>query len=372
MSKYNPKEIDYNKDNVVDSGDDIFAVKDYNKDGRVTPKEEQRFIKERDETKTDYVYKDGKLVETTVSSSGKDVPEPGLSLSEYTQEFLSNKPEVRRAVYLARKFNWTQEEFNRYIETQTEWGRSTTDAQAAFDLQISGTKKEDLLRSITDRETAIRQQAQNAGVTISEEDVKKFARDSIRSALSDSDIRVWIAGKFVFPSAPEVGPTGPTAPTGPAPLQGTASSIGDALRRLARSYGVTITNETLQTKIQEGLRQGDNWVEWVEGQRNIFRQSAKTMYPPAADKLDEYTLEELVDPYLEDASNLLGISRSNMDLSNPMWTRALAGSTGKPMTRDEWLRTLRMDKQYGWNSTQRAKTEMVGLGDELLSAFGMA
>lgn len=373
MSKYNPKKIDYNKDNVVDSGDDIFAVKDYDGDGKVTQKEEERFIKERDETKTEYKYNaKGELIESKVSGSGKEVPEPGLSLSEYTQAFLADKPDVRRAINLARKFNWTQEQFNRYLETQTKWGKATTDAQAAFDLQISGTKKEDLKTTITARETTIREQAEAAGVTLTDEDVKKFARDSVRSALSDNDIRVWIAGKFTLAPTPVTGVTGPTAPTGTATLQGTASSIGDALRRLARSYGVTITNETLQAKIQEGLKQGANWTSWVEGQRNIFRQSAKTMYPPAADNLDEYTLEELVDPYLEDASNLLGIARSNMDLSNPMWTRALAGASGKPMTRDEWLRTLRMDKQYGWNNTQRAKTEMAELGDELLSAFGMA
>ena len=55
-----------------------------------------------------------------------------------------------------------------------------------------------------------------------------------------------------------------------------------------------------------------------------------------------------------------------------MWTRALSGAEGKPMGREEWLKTLRTDKQYGWNKTQRAKTEMASLGDELLAAFGMA
>lgn len=379
-SKWNPDRIDYNRDNKVDANDDIYAVKDYDGDGRVSQKEEKRFIRERDETKTEYKYNaKGELVESKVTSSGKDVPEPSLSFTQFTEAFLKNKPEVRRAIEKAIKFNWSQEVFNNYIETETSWGRNTTDTQAAFDLQIKGSKREELTDPTTGKipleRKRIAELASAMGVTISDADLDKYARTVIRSGLQDDAIRTWIAGKFSM-SVPG-GATGPTAPTGPAAgtpqvLQGTASEISDALKRLARAYGVTITPDTLQTKIQEGLRQGTNWVSWIEGQRNVFRESAKTMYATVSDKLDQYTLEELVDPYLEDAANLLGIPRANMDLSNPIWTKALAGSNGQPMTREEWLRTLRMDKQYGWNNTQRAKTEMVELGDELLAAFGMA
>jgi hypothetical protein len=83
-------------------------------------------------------------------------------------------------------------------------------------------------------------------------------------------------------------------------------------------------------------------------------------------------LEELLDPYLEDASALLGVQRKNMDISNPMWTKALNNADGSPMTREQWMTTLRTDKQYGWNKTQKAKTEYAELGDELLRVFGMA
>lgn len=379
MSKYNPPKgkgdpIDYNKDGEIDSGDDIFAVKDYDGDGKVTGKEETRFRQERDETNTKYVYEGDKLVETKVTGSGKDIPEPGLDFSEYTEAFLANKPGVKRAIELAIKYKWTQEQFNRYIETKTSWGKSTTDKQAAFDLQIKGSKAEELLNEETGlipvKQREIQKMLDDAGVTVPPEEVATFARNAVRSGLDESTIRTWIAGKF------NIG--GPTTPTGPGgaggtqPLQGTASSIGDALRRMARSYGVTLTNETLQTKIQEGLRQGQGWMEWVEGQRNVFRQNAKSLYPSAKDNLDNFTLEELLDPYLEDASAMLGISRQNMDLTNPMWTRALTNPDGSPMTREQWMTTLRTDKQYGWDKTQKAKTEYAELGDELLRVFGMA
>jgi hypothetical protein len=378
VSKYNPKKIDYNKDGAVDSKDDIFGVKDYDGDGKVTQKEEGRFKQEREETKTEYKYNaKGELVESTVKGSAVEVPEPGINLSEYTERFLKGKDDVRRALFLARKYNWDQDQFNSYIETQTAWGKATTEAQAAFDLQIKGSKREEFMNPETGKipvkQREIQQMLTEAGITVPETEVAKFAREAVRSGLDENAVRSWVANKFSIPTGPTA-PTGPQAPTGPAgaALQGTSSSIADALKRMARSYGVTLTDETLQIKIREALAQGDNWLGYVEGQRNVFRQNAKTLYPSARDDLDNFTLEELLDPYLEDASALLGVQRKNMDISNPMWTRALNNADGSPMTREQWMTTLRTDKQYGWNKTQKAKTEYAELGDELLRVFGMA
>ena len=165
MSKYNPKEIDYNKDKVVDSGDDMLAVQDYNKDGRVTDGERERFRKERDETKTEYKYNaKGELVESKVTGSGKDIPEPGIDFSEYSKKFLAKHPAVKKAINLAIKYGWTQDQFNRYVEAQTDWGKKTTDAQAAFDLQISGSKSEDLQQQIADKAKIIARMAAENGV----------------------------------------------------------------------------------------------------------------------------------------------------------------------------------------------------------------
>lgn len=369
-SKYNPKGRDYNKDGTVDSGDDMLAVQDYDGDGRVSDNERERFRKERDETKTEYKYNaKGELVESKVTGSGKDIPEPGLDFSEYTQKFLANKPDVRRAIKLAVEYGWTQEQFNRYIETKTAWGKNTTDAQAAFDLQAKGSKAEDINRQVADKEAAILRQAAAAGVQIPPEEVKKYARNAVRSALSDDDIRFWIAGKFTMGGAAT--PTGPTGAAGGV-TTGTSASIGDYLRSMARQYGLPITDAFLQDKIREGLQQGSGWREWAEGQRNIFRNQAKTLYPTAGNQLDEYTLDEVLTPYLNAATNLLGIPRNQMNLDDPMWNAALKGDNGGPMSLDQWMTKLRTDPKYGWDKTTAARQQYAELGDELLSAFGMA
>lgn len=372
-----PKDHDYNGDGEITESDWEIGKQDANRDGKVTSKEEKKYREETTSaTSVTTVGPDGRTETTTTGPKGEE--ERGFSRADaekagFTKEFLKRNPDVAQLVRDAIKYNYTEEEFVKLVETKTKWGQRTTDAQAEFDLKYYGNKSEDVKKDIVANREKIRLLASNLGVTLTEQEVNAFAFRTTRAKLTDQDVLDFIASKYRTPS-----PTGPATPgtpgaaTGPGGPTGTASQLADEIRRMARSYGVTLTDETLQTKIQEGLRQGDRWSTWLEGQRNVFRQSAKTLYANVADKLDQYTLEELVDPYLEDASNLLGISRSNMDISNPMWTKALTGADGKPMTREQWLATLRMDKQYGWNNTQRAKGEMVELGDELLAAFGMA
>lgn len=374
----NPKDYDYNGDGEVTESDWEIGKQDANRDGKVTSSEEKKYRKETTSaTSVTTVGEGGRTETTTTGPRGEE--EKGFSRTTaekagFTKEFLKRNPDVAKLVRDAIEFNYTEEEFVKLVETKTKWGQRTTDAQAQFDLKYYGNKREDVEKEIVANRDKIRNLARDLGVVLTEQDINGFAYRTTRAALTDQDVLDFIASKYrtVTPTGPAA-PGAPGAATGPAAVAtGTASELADSIRRMARSYGVTLTDETLQTKIQEGLRQGTRWQTWLEGQRNVFRQSSKTLYANVADKLDEYTLEELVDPYLEDASTLLGISRSNMDISNPMWTKALTGANNKPMSREEWLRTLRMDKQYGWNKTQRAKTEMVELGDELLSAFGMA
>lgn len=140
---------------------------------------------------------------------------------------------------------------------------------------------------------------------------------------------------------------------------------------MARSYGVTVTDADLQNKVREALSFGGQWQSWLEGQRNTFRQQAKTLYPTVSNLLDQSDLATVMNPYLNDASELLGVSVSNMQVSDPLWQTALNGPNG-PMSRDEWIRVIRTDSRFGYDRTVRARQELASLADELLSAFGMA
>lgn len=370
-SKYNPKNIDYNKDGEVDGWDDQFAVKDYNKDGKVNDKEEERFRKERDETKTEYKYNDkGELVESKIKGSGKEMPpEPAMDFSVYTEKFLKKHPAVAELIQTAIKYNWTEEQFIRNVE-ETAWGQSTTDAEAAFDLQITGSNAE----ALTDPQTgliplkraAIKKQAEAAGVSLTDKQLDTFARNAVRSALDEDAVNAWIAGKFVIP---EEGGGKPTKP--PKPITGTAAQIAQQLRDMADSYGLPVTNEYLQDKVRQGL-EAEDWQSWVEGQRATMQQQAKLAYPTVADQFDSYTLDELMTPYLAAATQMFGTPKAQMKLNDPMWNAALKGPDGRPMSMDDWIKTLRTDSKYGYTKTVAAKQEASDLASGIIRAFGMA
>lgn len=363
-SKANPKGIDYNKDGVPDAADDVLAVQDANKDGEVTPKERAAYRQKQGETVQEIVT-DPKTGKQTIRTRTATPPEPALAAGDYgfNEAFLKKNPDVDAAIKLAIQYEWSQDILNRYIENNTEFGKSTTDAQARFDIDFAGDKQEDLQKQIDDRKATLMQQAMAAGVTLTDAEAADFAKRAVRSGLTDQDTLAFLSSKFTLP-----GMEGTDKAKTPA---GEAASMVDQIRQMARSYGITVTDQFIQDKVREGMRQGSGWESWLEGQRGIFRQQAKLLYPTVADKFDQFTLGDILQPYLNDASEITGISLSQMNYDDPMWTAALNGPNG-PMNRDEWIRTLKTNKKYGYDGTVRARQEYTALADDLLAAFGMA
>lgn len=367
MSRANPGKIDYNKDKVVDSSDDTWAVKDKNKDGIVTPREERQYTQQQGGTRQTVTTGPGGRQTIETVSTAEPVPEPTLTAGEmgYSTAFLTAHPDVKEALDLAIKYRWTEEQFTRYVEENTEFGRSRSDAEAKFDIEFAGTKQEDLQKQIDDRKAVLMQQATAAGITLTDAEAADFAKRAVRSGLTDQDTLAFLSSKFTLPGMEAAGAPKVTTPAGQ------AAQMVDEIRNMARSYGITVTDQFVQGKVREGMQQGSGWQTWLEGQRNVFREQAKLLYPKVADKFDQFTLGDMLTPYLNDASELLGINISQMNYDDPMWTAALNGTEG-PLSRDEWLRVLRTDKKYGYDSTIRARQEYTELADDLLAAFGMA
>lgn len=361
----NPKGIDYNKDTRVTASDDALAIQDANKDGTLTEAEKTEF-KRKQNTTTQTIVTDPKTGKQTVKTTAADTVEPTLAAGDYgfNEAFLKANPDLDAAINLAIENNWSQEDLNWYIENQTEFGKRTTDTQAQFDINIVGDKKEDLERQITDRAAKLKRDALAAGVTVSDDEINTFARESVRSGLTDQDTLVFLSTKFTMPGMEQPGQQKMT----PA---GQSAMMVDEINAMARDYGIKVTDQFIQEKVREGMQQGSGWQAWLEGQRNIFREQAKLLYPKVADKFDQFTLGEILQPYLNDASDMLGISLSQMNYDDPMWTAAVNGPDGA-LSRDEWLRVLRTDKKYGWDGTLKARAEMTNLADDLLSVFGMA
>lgn len=365
MSKANPKKIDYNQDGEVNALDDAFAVQDLNKDGEVTDKEKARYQQKQGSSTTKYTYDDKGNIISQKTIPGVKPVEPALTAEGFgfNEQFLQANPDVREVIRKAIEFQWPQEVLNRVIENTTEFGKRTTDTQAAFDIAFVGEKSEDLKTQISQRLASLKKQVQISGVTISDQELETFARESIRSGLTENDTLAFISERFKLPTQEEGGQK--------APVTGQVGNILDEIRGLARSYGVTVTDSDLQTKAREALSMGGDWRTWLEGQRDVFRNQAKTLYPTVSNLLDKSDLATIMNPYMSDASELLGLDMAQIQVTDPLWQSALNGPNG-PMSRDEWIRSVRTDSRFGYDRTVRARQEYSSLADELLSAFGMA
>jgi hypothetical protein len=370
MSKVNPEEIDYNQDGDVNALDNVLAVQDLNKDGKVTAKEKARYQQKQGSSTVKFTYDDkGNLVSQKNISGAKPV-EPALTVEGFgfNEKFLDANPDVREVIKKAIEFEWPQDVLNRVIENTTEFGKRTTDAQAAFDINISGEKSEDLQKQVDDRYSELKKQAQFSGVTIDDQELRRFSTDSVRSGLNANDTFAWLSEQYKQSTSKQ-------SSTDPASLTlssfGTASDIQNQLKTLANNYGIRVTDDLLREKTGEALGQGERWREWVSGQEDFFKQQAKIMYPKAAGMLDAMSLKQISEPYFADAADVLGISAAQMDLLDPKWTGFLNGENGV-LSRDEWERVLKTDVKYGWDRTTKARQEYSSLADDLLSAFGMA
>ena len=332
--------VDYDGDGIQTSADDELASWDKNKDGKVSKQEK-----------------------TAASKAGKIAP---TSAKDYgvNQGFLSKYPELIDLVRKAIDEGWQNETFLSELD-QTPWGQERTKTQEAFDLASTDTRKlADLNYQIENTYRAMKADAQASGITVDDQEIRNFARETVRSGLTDLDARTFFASKFKMPAAGES-------------VTGKSAKVLADLQEVARSYGLGMDETNFQSKIQEALAAPDYNV-WLESQKGVFRQQAKNLYPTIGDQLDEYTYADILDPYMNDAASVLGLNKATMDAMDPMWMTALSGGAGRegaggaPMSRDEWLRTLRTDKKYGFDRTEKARKEYASLTDELFAAFGMA
>lgn len=360
---------DYNKDGVITSVDEEWAKVDGSrldkqgrlvkgkKDGVVTKAEKKAYT-----TPTPVTYqtvtKGGKTTQTQKGGKIRDLPSE-TTAAEYgiNQAVMDKYPDLKDAIDKAIAGNWQPDQFVSYVKGNTDWGKIRSDSEIEFDIKEIGLQANTLQQQIQSKFDTYKAKAKSLGLDLTDEQINSFARESLRSQKSDQAILNDMAAGFVTPGEG-------------ASATGQAGIILDDLQNMARSYGITLTAQDLQNRTRQALSQED-WQSYIDGQRDLFREQAKTMYPTAANLLDNYTLEQVLDPYMSDAQQVLGINKTNMSITDPKWTAALNGGD-RPMTRDEWIRTMKTDKQFGYEYTNNARNEASSLADNLIAAFGRA
>lgn len=154
---------------------------------------------------------------------------------------------------------------------------------------------------------------------------------------------------------------------------GTVQSTADSLHATAANYGVSLSDQNAHhwaTQIATGRQTQDGFENWT-------RNQAKAAYPGLEAELDAgLTVKQVADPYMQIASQTLGLNPETLKLTDPKWQRALQGrdATGKPtgpMTTMDWSRTLMTDPAYGYGQSANGQSAALSLRDSLSKTFGV-
>lgn len=189
--------------------------------------------------------------------------------------------------------------------------------------------------------------AETAGYQMAPADLDFLARRSKRDGLTDDQIKQAIVGHFVMTGG------------------GDAGKSYASINRLTAEY---------MTPMSEATRQ--QWVtDMVMGRLDEttlsahLRNVASGMYPTMAAALASnptLTPDKYVDPYRQVAAKVLGINPNDVDFMASKWGKALqvpdqASGQMRSMTLDEWTKTIKTDRQYGWYATDDAMQQGAAL-----------
>jgi hypothetical protein len=139
-----------------------------------------------------------------------------------------------------------------------------------------------------------------------------------------------------------------------------------SIAKIGKEYFSQVADSTIENTLTGGIT-----IEDVQRQQ---RELAKTKYGHLSNLIEQgFTLQELADPFRQQAAQLLERSPDAINMGDAMFEAAYNyGDTGQKrmMTSGEWEIKLRRDAQYGWDRTNNAKAEARQLASSIAQAFG--
>jgi hypothetical protein len=274
----------------------------------------------------------------------------------FSAAFLKSHKDVAAIVNKAVSGSWEMDKFLDALR-QTRWWKTTSDAQRRYDVQLAENPGE-INESVSRMVSAIQRMLIQMGMSLPNSTVGSLARQAVRNAWNEEELRNFVGIKYHHGGS-----------------QGMIGKTRQQLTQLAGDYGVKLSDHMLGNFTElviRGLRTVDDYKKYMI-------DAAKSQYKAVAPQLDQgFTIRQILDPYLAIAAEELGKNVATLDISNPMWNAAIQYRGEKPvsatpqrtMTNDEWLRTVRTDKRYGWDQGQNAQKAAAVMARELATAFG--
>lgn len=278
----------------------------------------------------------------------------------FNAAFLDAHPDIAKLVDKAFNQQWTPSRFQAEL-MDTQWYQNHTDAQQRWQV-INAEKPAQAAKLVFDQKNDLATQAAGMGIQLSQGQLEHLATRAIATGMTSQEVLSVLASNFdMTPGNNKNGKVDP--------LTGTAGETVTQLEQMAKSYGITVGNRTLEGQVQDVLSGASD----VEKMRQYYIQQASNMYPTLAEQLKSgSTVQGMLQSYQDMAAKELGQPIDAMDPTDPKWTKALTNGANGLMTADEWLQTLRSDTQYGFDKSNSARGAAAGLMTDLAKMFGGA
>lgn len=144
-----------------------------------------------------------------------------------------------------------------------------------------------------------------------------------------------------------------------------------AVKKLSDDFGVPYSDWASRVWGTQ-LARGTVDMKAVTG---YFAQQAKSLFPGITELIDRgFTVRQIADPYLQIVQQELGVNPETIQLTDPMWSRAInaVGPKGErtSMSLTDWIKTVRTDPVYGYDRTIQARTKGAQLATALSEKMG--
>lgn len=271
-------------------------------------------------------------------------------------EWALGVPEVAGILQQAASQNWTDSQLTAALQGSDYYKSHSAQIRAWQALQTSDPAS--AARNLQAAEASLRAQAASLGLTLSDSALAGLAMGEEMFQWNSDEIHQHLLAASAFSQSSSLG------------------SIGDGAvqaRQLFAQYGIKLDDQSAQ---QYGLQinTASDPTSALENIRPIAIAQAKGLFPSLAPQLDQgVTVAQVFTPYANAAANLLEVDPSQIDLTDPKYSRALQGDNKQgQMNLDQWQSTIMSDPRYGWDRTGNARASAVQLTQQLGATFGVS
>lgn len=270
-----------------------------------------------------------------------------------------NDPAVKSLIQQWGSNALTDQEFQNELENTTWW--KTTPQSQRLALIAKATDPATLAQKITQDALDISNQATQMGVTLTPQQATDFATKSNANGWTPAQIRANLASNITS--------------TGQA-KGGEAATDLDALRGIYKAYVVPVTDQQLNTQLQQVL----SGAQTTAGIQSAVANQAKLLYsnnPQLAKNVsDTVSTMDAINPLISQAAKDLGTDPNLIDPASQQWSFLLkptmdanGQSTGNMPTLDDVSKQVQTNPVFGFSKTVNGVQSYQAMADALNNAF---